>query len=274
MKNEFVARQRDTGKPLIEFLAYQLDCSKNKAKAVLDSRSVTINGRRVWMARHKLKPGDKILVVSVDERKTAKIRVLLKGANYIIVNKPPQQLTQGVKSVETRLREQLENPALRAAHRLDRDTSGCLIFAKSDAAADAIRKVFYRRDVLKKYEAIVLGHLPKVQRTIKADVDGLDAVTHYRVIHSNQEASHIRVRIETGRTHQIRKHFADMKHPVLGDKAYFLRKMSDPRLLGLGRQMLHANYLAFVDPLENRQIEVSAPLPKDFRDCLRAFKLG
>ncbi|MFT5241399.1 MAG: 23S rRNA pseudouridine1911/1915/1917 synthase [Candidatus Promineifilaceae bacterium] len=274
MKNEFVARQRDSGKPLIEFLAYQLNCSNNKAKAVLDSRSVTINGRRVWMARHKLKPGDKILVVSADERTTTKIRVLLKGANYIIVNKPPRQLTQGPKSVETTLREQLENPALRAAHRLDRDTSGCLIFAKSDAAGDAIRKVFYRRDVLKKYEAIVLGHLPKVQRTIKADIDGLDAVTHYRVIRSNQEASYIRVRIETGRTHQIRKHFADMKHPVLGDKAYFLRKMSDPRLLGLGRQMLHANYLAFVDPLDKRQIEVNAPLPKDFRDCLKAFKLG
>ncbi len=275
MKQEFTTRQRDTGRPLVEFLAGRLNLSNKKAKALLDDRSVTVNGRRVWMARHNLKAGDQVVVITPDARETSrKLRVLYRDGDFVIINKPPILLTQGRHSAEEMIREQLDNKGLRAAHRLDRETSGCLIFARSDAAADIIRNVFRKRMIYKKYDAVVLGQLPKVQRTIKSEIDDHEAVTHYRVLRSNKDASHLRVRIETGRTHQIRRHMADIDHPVLGDKKYLLRKAKDPRLLELGRHMLHASELRFTNPNSERQVKVNAPLPRDFQVCLKSFKLS
>ena len=167
-------------------------------------------------------------------------------------------------------------------HRLDRETSGLLVVARSDETYELLQKLIRRRELTREYLALVVGK-PKSRRgTIDAPVgrdrhDRLrhsldtdtprDAVTHFEVEELLPTHALLRVRLETGRTHQIRVHLAAIELPVAGDPTYGIA-----RDLGLERQFLHAARLAFAHPVTGEPIDVSSPLPPDLAAALEAAR--
>ncbi|MBQ9343820.1 MAG: RluA family pseudouridine synthase [Kiritimatiellae bacterium] len=305
-----LGRVRQNGTELLEFLVEQVGkgVSRRAVKGLLDDRLVFVNGRRIWMAKHLLQTRD-VVEVHVDglrrlqpspaagkgrtarnggkgepttratAGKAVKIRILAEGDGWLVVDKPPRMLTVGEKSLEMRLKEQLgeAGEGVRAVHRLDRDTSGCVLFAKTAEARAELIKEFAAGQVRKVYHALVAGIPEERQTEVRKLIDGLPAVSHVRVLSARRgsrrdeegAAAHVAVAIETGRTHQIRIHLRQLGCPVLGDKEHFL-EVSE-RFRGVGRQMLHAYGLRF--RWHGQGVAVTAPLPRDFRELMRALGL-
>jgi RluA family pseudouridine synthase len=261
---------------LLDFVARHLNISKKKAKKILDNRNVFVNRRRTWMARHQLKCGDVVEIVAAPQQKTQKISVpiLYQDEYYMIVNKPAGLITNGKSSLESLLRSKHGNNSLIAVHRLDKDTSGCLIVAMSRKAMNRLIPSFQEKAVKKIYHGIVRGKVPKKKNTIRIPLDGHEAITDLTTLDSNNNASHLLLQAHTGRTHQIRKHLSAIKHPILGDNYYGTRTKATDRTILIPRQMLHAHKLQFVNPFTNAKIHATAPLPRDFRRCLNSLNLS
>ncbi len=277
----FVVSKVEAGQSLQVFLALKLSISKRAAKNMLDDRVVWVNRRCVWMSHHAVRQGDTIEVPSASMPKAeaavpaVKIRVLVEDDHYLVADKPSGMLAVGVGSAEELLREQTRQPSLRAVHRLDRDTTGCLLLAKSAAAFDAAVALFKTRRVSKIYQAIVYGKYDRSSSTVNQELDGERAVSHIQREAISSDASFLKVKIETGRTHQIRRHLASIRHPVLGDREHGVKFARDPRLLTVPRQMLHASGLELPHPMQTgKSLKAHSPLPADFRRCLKLFDMG
>ncbi len=163
-------------------------------------------------------------------------------------------------------------------HRLDRNTSGLLVVAKSDLVHRGLKEALARREIRREYLALVEGRPPSRSGTIEApigrdrrerilmstDTDSpKDAITHFEVERALPRATLLRVRLQTGRTHQIRVHMQAIGHPVCGDREY-----GRAGLHGLERQFLHAARLAFAHPVTGAPVEVASPLPADLEAAL------
>jgi 23S rRNA pseudouridine1911/1915/1917 synthase len=267
--------EAEQGLTVIDLLAQRLDISRRHAKSMLDARKILINGRRVWMARQKLRRGDLIEIIRDPCRDRALIPDLIhRDQHYIIADKPAGMLANGAASLEQALRRELRNPALRAAHRLDRDTTGCLLLACNGVAFDAATQLFRKREIAKTYRVIVRGRMARGNRSVRTRIDHRSAVSHIKVLSANAVASYVQVQLETGRTHQIRRHLEGLGHPVIGDKAYGTGAAVDPRIRQVPRQMLHAHSLAFTSPLTGQELSVQSRLPPDFRAILADLRLA
>jgi 23S rRNA pseudouridine1911/1915/1917 synthase len=173
-------------------------------------------------------------------------------------------------------------------HRLDRQTSGVLVVAKTPAAQGRLLEAFREREVRKVYRAIVLGEMSSARvsapvgrirgmRRVQATEWGRDAETVFRVLGSGRGVTQVRAEPLTGRTHQIRAHLALLKHPVLGDGEWFgasgLRRLSEMGLPAPARMMLHAWRISFLHPRTGREASFTAPVPGDFRDYWKSVKI-
>lgn len=275
-------------KILQDFIAAKLAVSRRMAKAVIDGRETWVNRSCIWIARHSLTTGDVIdIPARVAKGATKKdapasksekrhIRVLWKDDNYLVADKPSGVLSCGAdNSAEAILRGQENLPNLVAVHRLDRDTTGALLFAKSHAAFLAAVEEFKARKVSKTYHAIVAGEFKFQRTTIDAPLDGERAVTRAERLAANRDASFLALKIETGRTNQIRRHLASVRHPVIGDRVFGKKSVADPRMMRVTRQMLHASTLELKNPLDLKNtIRAHSPLPADFRRTLALFGMG
>ncbi|AKJ64247.1 RluA family pseudouridine synthase [Kiritimatiella glycovorans] len=264
---------------LVDYLARQLGLSKKKAKALLDRRNVFVNRRRTWMAKHELNPGD-VVDVSLEKPvhepapSAGGVRVLFEDEDYLVADKSAGLLTESdPSSLEALLRRRSGAQSLRAVHRLDRDTTGCVLFAKHPEARRAAIDLFRDRRVTKIYRAIAAGRWPRKEDRIRSTVDGQEALTDLRRLDANRSASYLEIRILTGRTHQIRRHLSREGHPVAGDKSCPAHVFPDDRLALLPRQMLHAYRLSFPHPRLGNEVRTSAPIPEDFEAALREFGL-
>ncbi|MDD4101265.1 MAG: RluA family pseudouridine synthase [Kiritimatiellae bacterium] len=259
-----------------------MSISKRASKNLLDTKNVWVNRKCVWMAHHVLRQGDTVEIPAPPKGKDdapaaeQKIRVLFEDEHYLIVDKPSGILSTGeVGSVATIMRRQVDAPAAQAVHRLDRDTTGCLLLAKSDAAFNAAVAVFKTRRVSKTYQVIVCGRFERSASTVQNELDDARAVSHIHREAFSKDASFLKVRIETGRTHQIRRHLASLRHPVLGDREHGFKTVRDPRLLTVPRHMLHASGLELPHPMvPGAALKAHSPLPADFRRCLKLFDMG
>ena len=176
-------------------------------------------------------------------------------------------------------------------HRLDKDTSGCLVVAKNDATHLALSAQFANRQVEKIYNAILCGELPRESGEIHAaiarhpthrkrmavrdDTSGRAAHTSYRVLQRLNSATFVEAHIHTGRTHQVRVHFHHLGHPLLGDETYGARQNARLKELtnyAAPRVMLHARELSFMHPRTEKEMSFEAPLPKDFRQALKLLR--
>jgi 23S rRNA pseudouridine1911/1915/1917 synthase len=170
-------------------------------------------------------------------------------------------------------------------HRLDVGTTGLMVVAKSEHAYSALKRAFKAREVEKRYSAVVQGHLDPFRGTIDAPIDrhpthdykwavvsdGRHSVTHYDTLEAFPAASLVDVRLETGRTHQIRVHFSALRHPCVGDLTYG----ADPTLaarLGLTRQWLHARELSFEHPGTGETVRFSSDYPDDLATALELLR--
>jgi 23S rRNA pseudouridine1911/1915/1917 synthase len=176
-------------------------------------------------------------------------------------------------------------------HRLDKETSGCLVVAKSDETHLALSSQFASRKVEKIYHALVCGEMRRDSGEIHAaiarhpshrkrmavdDEFGREARTSFRVLERLRGSTHIEARLHTGRTHQVRVHFQFLGHPLVGDATYGNRqnlRLTDLTGYSAPRQLLHAFHLAFIHPRSGKRLEFEAPLPPDFLDALSALKL-
>ncbi|MCO5999594.1 RluA family pseudouridine synthase [Actinoallomurus rhizosphaericola] len=170
-------------------------------------------------------------------------------------------------------------------HRLDANTTGAMVVAKSEVAYSRLKRAFKERTVDKRYHALVQGHPDPLRGTIDAPIDrhpsgdgrfavvagGRPSVTHYDTIEAFRAASLLDIKLETGRTHQIRVHMAAVRHPCVGDMLYG----ADPTLatrLGLRRQWLHAVRLGFEHPTQGHWVEFESPYPADLAHALDAVR--
>ena len=275
IKETFQVKPHEQGNALLDVLADRLRCSKKQAKNLLDGKQVMVNSQRIWMAKHKLSTRDQIEVIHSEATSGNKTEILKKAGDILVVNKPAGLVTNGsAKSLEVRLQRELNNPELCAVHRLDRETSGCVIFAQNAEAKASLIPIFKDQQVVKIYRAIVNGRVSDQLQTITRDIDGQSATTLIQVLDRTRDASYIELRIKTGRTHQIRKHLAAVRHPVLGDKGYAGSKGISEILRTLPRQMLHAYKLILPLPGQpDKPLRVTAPVPADFKQTLKALKL-
>jgi 23S rRNA pseudouridine1911/1915/1917 synthase len=222
------------------------------------------------------------------------LSILHEDYDCVVVDKPAGLLTLPTAEREkdtllSRVSLYLQHryrrrPYVGVAHRLDKDTSGALVFARSRDALHAFQELFRRHGIEREYVALVEGDMPGAG-TLDADLvrdrgdrrrgvarpgqQGRRAVTHYRILERLGRASLVSARLETGRTHQIRVHFAAAGHPVLGDTVYGERI---PGGGGAPRQMLHARILGFAQPRTGAVVRCEAPLPGDFEKVLAALR--
>jgi len=249
----------------------------------------------------RLKPGDRLTIewpverVPTVEAEDIPLDILHEDDEIIVINKQPDlvvhpndnfhdgTLVNALVHHDPVTFKRLVDANLRPGivHRLDKDTSGALVIAKNLRSRKALKTAFKERDVEKTYLAIVIGEFGSVtgrivnqigrhpvHRTKMAVVEegGKHAITNYRVLGSNGELSLMQIRIETGRTHQIRVHFANLRHPVIGDAVYGGRQKG--LSVEAPRQMLHAWKLVFPHPVTGIKREYMAPPPEDFRRIL------
>ncbi len=279
--NTWTVSGPDIGKSLQEFISGRMRISKRSAKNHIDARVVRVNGSLVWMAHHTLKSGDCVSVAAAVKSPSAVsqrpkfVKILYENEFCIIADKPRGIITnESDASVETILRMQTGNPDLRASHRLDRDTTGCLILSKNAEAHEAVVGVFKRHKVIKTYNTAVTGLWEAGASTIGLDIDGERALTRIHRISYNKHASYLSVRIETGRTHQIRKHLAMARHPVLGDSRYGFKTTGNPVFARITYPLLHAASIEFENPWSGGTISAFSPLPQDFHRFLTMLGLS
>lgn len=265
-------------KVLQDFLAAKLKLSRRGAKDIIDQRRSWVNQKCVWIARYALKTGDVVETSKAIPKAPVKfhVRVLWSDENYLVCDKPAGLVScDDPKSVEALLRVQEQIPTLEAVHRLDRDTTGCLMFAKNHAALVAAVDIFKTHKVSKVYHAISAGRFPFAHQIIDSPLDNQPAVSRVTREAEGDDAAFLRVRIETGRTNQIRRHLASVRAPVIGDRVFGLKSARDKRLMQVPRQMLHASTLELPNPLDlHQEVKVHSPLPADFRAALKLFGMG
>lgn len=218
-------------------------------------------------------------------RDVLRARILLEDDQLLVLDKPAGMAVHGGSGINLGVIEALRAmyPAqrfLELVHRLDRDTSGCLLIAKKRSALRALHEQMRAGSIVKVYWALVRGnwdkHLTRIdaplrrdatpsgERIVRANVDGRHAVTHFRVLQRYARATLVEARLETGRTHQIRVHCQLAGHPLAGDAKYGDAHFDQYlRPLGLKRLFLHAAEIGFVAPADGRPLHVQAPLPAE-----------
>jgi 23S rRNA pseudouridine1911/1915/1917 synthase len=277
------------GRRLDAYLAPALG-SRARAARLIDSGAVAVNGA-VVAKRHKLAAGDAIEVneppVAVPEAiEVPDITIVHQDEQLLVVDKPAGLVVHpGRGHQQGTLAQALAGQAAGGdpdrpgiVHRLDKDTSGLLVVARTEAAHRHLRNQLQRRDITREYTALVEGRPPARSGTIDAPV-GRDrrhrtrmstdtdtpreARTHFELVEALAATTLLNVRLETGRTHQIRVHLQAIGHPVAGDPEY-----GTAGLLGLERQFLHAARLRFCHPQTGTPLDFRSDLPPDLAAAL------
>ena len=235
---------------------------------------------------HKLAGGEELEIeapvpaVAEPDVEPPELTIAYADEHLLVVDKPAGVVVHPAPGHPTGTLAQALGLTGRAGivHRLDRDTSGLLVVARSDEAHRRLKEQLQRREIIREYLALVLGRPPARSGTIDAPIgrdrrhrtrmstdtdEPREARTHFTIEETYPEATLLRVRLETGRTHQIRVHLEAIGHPVAGDPEY-----GGAGAFGLRRQFLHAARLAFDHPFTGERIDVSSPLPADLQAVL------
>ncbi|MDH3354154.1 MAG: 23S rRNA pseudouridine(1911/1915/1917) synthase RluD [Chromatiales bacterium] len=288
------------------------DFSRSRLQRWIKDGQVTVNGSPQAKARVKLVGGEEIILTAQMEAEGTwkaepiELEVVYEDDDLLVINKPvglvvhpaagnpDGTLLNGLLNLEPKL---IEIPRAGIVHRLDKGTSGLMVVAKTLKAQTDLVEQLQERTVKREYEAVVMGVLTgggtvdepigrhPVDRKRMAVVrngrgNGKSAITHYRVIQRYRSYTHIRVQLETGRTHQIRVHMAHLRHSLVGDSVYggrlklpkgaseqFIETLRDYR-----HQALHAVQLGLVHPVTGEDMLWQSELPEDFQQLLKALE--
>ena len=279
----------DAPSELLEWLLANLKQSRSKVKATLQGRGVRVGGKVVTQFDYRLEPGMKVAVSKVKkaaELKSRYVRLVYEDRHLVVVEKQAGILSMAaghssltVKAVlDDYFRRSNQRCTAHVVHRLDRDTSGLMIYAKEMQAEQILEHEWHERVYDRRYVAVVSGEMERDEGTVASwlrdnkayitysssvDNGGKYAVTHYHTLARTTQHSLVEYVLETGRKNQIRVHSADIGHPVCGDVKY--GNGDDP----IGRLCLHAYVLCFVHPITNRRLEFETPVPVAFRKLFK-----
>lgn len=287
------ANENDKGKRIDSFLNEVIeDATRSYIQKIIDGGYVEITGKKTTKSGNKLK-GTETIVVNLPEDETLDLvpediplEIIYEDSDIVIINKAPNMvvhpahgnyngtlvnaLLYHIKDLST------INGVIRPGivHRLDKDTSGVIVVAKHDEAHTTLSDMFKEKTLEKTYVCIAKGIFKdksgRIGTLIGRDSrdrkkmavvteNGKIAISNYEVLDESKNYSLVKVRIETGRTHQIRVHMKSLNHPILGDATY--GNSTD----GIDRQMLHAYRLKFTHPISKKEMVVTAPIPEDFK---------
>ncbi|MGR5239047.1 23S rRNA pseudouridine(1911/1915/1917) synthase RluD [Vibrio alfacsensis] len=284
------------------------DFSRSRLKEWLLAGKVQVNGEVVTKPRTKVMGGEEITLqaeLEDEERWEAQdipLDIVYEDEDIIVINKPRDFVVHpGAGTPDGTVLNALlhhypdiaEVPRAGIVHRLDKDTTGLMVVAKTVPAQTRLVRALQKRNITREYEAIAIGRMTaggkvaqpigrhSTKRTLMAvSPMGKEAVTHYRVAEHFREHTRIRLRLETGRTHQIRVHMSYLQHPLLGDTAYGGRariptgasEELTAMIRGFDRQALHAVMLRFEHPITGEELEFHAPVPDDMVAMTEALR--
>ncbi len=282
------------------FVAQVSDVSRNRACELLEKECVLVNDK-VATKKTKLKKGD-ILQVNVPEPQIYEVEaenipldIVYEDDELLVVNKPKGMVVHPavgnysgtlVNALMYHCKDSLSgiNGIMRPGivHRIDKNTSGLLMVAKTDNSHNALAEQIKEHSFKREYEAVVYGNIKDDFGTVNAPIfrhptkrkqmavveGGREAVTHYEVINRFNGFTHLKLRLQTGRTHQIRVHMAYIGHPIAGDEVYGPKKV----ITSLNGQCLHARTLGFVHPETKEYMEFVSELPQYFTGFLKKLE--
>ena len=273
-----------------------LDLSRSMVQKLIKENRVFVNGKNEKES-YKIKVND-IITIQIEEPKSSKLEaqdipldIIYEDNDIIVINKLKGMVVHPgngnpdntlVNAVLAHCKGSLSGiggeirPGI--VHRIDKDTSGLIIVAKNDKSHINLSEQIKNHEVTKIYTALVKGNISEDEATIDMPIgrdkkdrkkmsvtrDGKEAVSHIKVVKRYGNYTLIRVKIDTGRTHQIRVHMAKIGHPVVGDEVY----SSGKNEFGVKGQMLHSTILKFKHPISGKEIMLEAPLPQYFEDVL------
>jgi 23S rRNA pseudouridine1911/1915/1917 synthase len=292
MEYKWRVKKSERGLSLENFIYKQLgEWSHSQVKKAIDKKRAFINGKNVFVSKWNLKPNDLVMfspgsqdLPSLTKDRYRFVDVLLEDSYILAVNKPPfidfEEFTRVVQDYLRRQNKVQSYPYLGQMHRLDKETSGVMIFTKKKIA-NTLADQFRDHTVQKYYLALVDGMVENEQGSIKKTLEkgefdegkkvriapkqseGMKAVTNYQLLERHSASSLLRVEILTGRTHQIRVHLSDLGYPVVGDKIY-----GTPEGIGFKRQVLHAERLFIRHPVTRQKLKILAPIPEDIQKLI------
>ena len=285
------------GQRLDKYLPQVLELTRSAVQNLLDTGCITVCNKAVGKS-YRIIGGEEIQVELPDptplelQPENIPLDIVYEDTDLLVVNKPKGMVVHPaagntcgtlVNALLYHCGDSLsgingvQRPGI--VHRIDKDTSGLLIVAKNDRAHQGLAEQIQVHSFTRMYEAVAIGHLKEPSGTIQAPIgrhpvhrkkmavvaDGRDAITHYEVLADYPGFCHLRLKLETGRTHQIRVHMAYLGHPLAGDTVYGA-PTAHPQL---GGQCLHARFIGFVHPLTGEYLEFESPLPDYFQQFLR-----
>jgi 23S rRNA pseudouridine1911/1915/1917 synthase len=293
---KFTVEPQDAGRRLDTVVSRLLGQTRSQVAKLLRSGAVELEGKPA-RASQQVNDGQQITVRLANNSETKpavvpKLEILYEDDDLLVVDKPaglvvhateskrPQPTVADFASEQGVIDPGSERPGI--VHRLDKDTSGVLVLAKNPKSKKYLQQLFASRKVKKNYLAVVRGRLKPAEAVIELPLGrsrsqptkravvpgGRASTTHYRVLEEKQGASFVEVDLQTGRTHQIRAHFAHLGHPVVGDGFYGGHRPGDP-----GRQFLHARSIEFTGP-HGQSVKVESPLPSDLASWLKQSSDG
>ncbi|WP_416151024.1 RluA family pseudouridine synthase [Salipaludibacillus sp. HK11] len=275
--------------------------SRSHVQYWIQDGHVKVNGKRI-KSNYKVKVDDEVVIEEPDveelevEAEDLDLDIIFEDSDVIVVNKrrgmvvhpapghPSGTLVNGLMAHCDDLSgiNGIVRPGI--VHRIDKDTSGLLMVAKNDLAHVSLVDQLKNKTTKRRYEALVIGVIPHDKGTIDAPIGrdpedrqkmtvtehhSRDAVTHFQVVERFDNHTHVACELETGRTHQIRAHMKYIGFPIVGDPKYGPRKKNKFPIVG---QVLHAELLGFFHPRTNEEMIFRAPVPEDFKACLKEVK--
>ncbi|MBQ5314726.1 MAG: RluA family pseudouridine synthase [Oscillospiraceae bacterium] len=300
--NEFVIPIENKGERLDKFISSneEFDLTRTAVQNLITEGMITVNGKKI--AKNYVISGGETVSVEIPEPvvldvlpENIPIDIVYEDDYLLVVNKPKGMVVHPaagnytgtlVNALMYHCKDRLSsiNGVIRPGivHRIDKNTSGLLIVAKTDSAHLGLAEQIKEHSFTREYETIIVGRMKEYKGTIDApigrhhidrkkmcvtDKNSKNAVTHYEVLEEFREHSYLKLRLETGRTHQIRVHLSYVGHAVLGDDVYG-KPVKD-----FEGQCLHARKIGFVHPITNEYLEFSSDLPDYFEEQLRKLRM-
>jgi 23S rRNA pseudouridine1911/1915/1917 synthase len=278
---------------LMQFLMDELKGkSRTTIKALLAHRQITVGTLTITQFDYPLEPNQSVTInwgVVAEQTRLRGVRILFEDPYLIVIDKEAgmlsiatakEKLLTTYSILSAHVKKENPNNRIFVVHRLDRDTSGVMMFAKSEQVQEIMQKEWQEAVIRRSYIAVVEGKVEKDEDTIRSFLkenkmlimystkvpgEGDEAITHYKVLKRDEEFTLLQVELETGRKNQIRVHMKELGHPIAGDKKY------GSKVNPLRRTCLHANLLAFKHPITGEELSFETPAPHRF---LGMFHLG
>ncbi|NGX34747.1 MAG: Ribosomal large subunit pseudouridine synthase D [Candidatus Anoxychlamydiales bacterium] len=255
------------------------DSSNTTLRNLIKKRRVYVDNVLIENAKEIIEKNKTISICEIIKKSPSGIKIIYEDNDILVINKPESLLCVPLDEVKTEnalsiLRKFYSTKNIFVVHRIDKKTSGVMMFAKNQRAVDKLNVMFKNHELKRSYLAIVEGNLKENEgawksylvenkeynvRSVENEEEGKIAITHFSVIRRSKNFTYLKLNLETGRKHQIRVHCKDAGHPILGDKRY------SPLASPISRMCLHSSLLEFLHPITEKKMSFSAPVPQSFK---------